>query len=193
MKNLTLVDLFGVLFLLISGSIAVNQIGNSQQQYMCIRSPSVGSPINYIHKGLERVYEILHNNEVGAIPRMVLDYTDMPNDTQHYGWYFPSSQSRGMLYLSLGQLRSQRPSLENFFYTDVDDSGNPNAGYNQVLNVLKATRLDGSTRQPVPFVLDKNPNNIADYTVQCDDIKASFRHFQSHFKNDFSQAIRFFA
>ena len=186
-----------LLILYISKScISINQMphqGQANSQYMCTRSPTLGSPINYIHKGLEQIYGVLYNNEVGAIPRMILDYTDQPNDTQHYGWYFPSSQYKSMLYISLGQLQSQRPSLENLFYTEVDDSANPEASYNLVLRVLKATKLDGPTRQPLPFVLDKNSNNIADYTVQCGDIKGGFRHFQSHFKNDFSNAIRFFA
>ena len=161
--------------------------------FACIRSPTVGSPINYIHKGLEQIYSLLYNNEVGAIPRMILDFTDMQGDMQHYGWYFPAAQHRSMVYLSLGQLQSQRPSLENLFYTEVDDSGNPEASYNQVLRVLKATKMDGPTRQPVPFILDKTPNNVADYTVQCDDIKSSFSHFQKHFNNNFSQAIQYFS
>ena len=161
--------------------------------YACTRSPTVGSPINYIHKGLEQFYSILYNNEIGAIPRMILDHTDIPNDTQHYGWYFPSSTIRSMVYLSLGSLQSQRPSLENLFYTEVDDKGDPNAGYNQVLKILKATRIDRQTKQPVQFILDKNPNTISDYTVQCGNIKQSFSHFQKHFKNDFSQAISYFS
>ena len=164
-----------------------------QNAFACIRSPTVGSPINYIHKGLEQIYSILYNNEVGAIPRMILDYTDLPNDTQNYGWYFPSSQTKSMVYMSLGNLQSQRPSLENLFYSEVDESANPSSSYNQILKILKATKMDGPTRQPVPFVMDKNSNNIAEYTVQCGNMKQSFAYFQKKFNNNFSQAIQYFS
>ena len=199
-----LIQIVLTVLLISSSETTFNAQSNSHQQtnpaqqprqnpFACIRSPTVGSPINYIHKGLEQLYSSLYNNEVGAIPRMILDYTDLPNDTQHYGWYFPTSQTRSMVYLSLGNLQGQRPSLENLFYTEVDQTGNPNASYNQILKILKATKLDGPTRQPVPFIMDKNPNNIADYTVQCGNIKQSFIHFQQHFKNNFSQAISYFS
>ena len=113
-----------MLLLTVLSAFLCVKTNNSGAQYACIRSPTVGSPINYIHKGLEQIYAVLYNAEVGAIPRMILDYTDIAGDMQHYGWYFPSSQSRAITYLSLGQLQSQRPSLENLFYTEVDDSGN---------------------------------------------------------------------
>ena len=185
---------FAPILLTLFLSSTLSQVNQQQNRPLqCIRSPSVGSPINYIHKGLEQVYQKLHNSAVSAIPRMILDYTELGIDFQHYAWYFPEPGLNSMLYLSLGNIRSQRPSLENFFYTEVDESADPNAAYNQVLRVLKATKLDGPTRQPVEFVMDRNSATIPDYTVQCDNIKSSFAHFQKHFNNNFSHAIKFFS
>ena len=169
----------------------------SQQQaspsFQCTRSPTIGSPINYIHKGLEQVYQVLYSNNVGSIPRMILDYTEMEQQMQHYGWYFPDQGRSSMLYLSLGNIANQKPSLENFFWTETNENSDPNANFNQILRILRALKLDGATRQPTQFILDRNSSNISDYTVQCGDIKQSFSHFQNFFKNDFSQAIRFFS
>ena len=161
--------------------------------FQCIRSPTVGSPINYIHKALEQVYQKLHAREVSAIPRMILDYTELGSDLQHYGWYFPQAGQNSMLYLSMGNIRAQRASMENFFYTEVNESSDPNASYNQVLKVLKATKLDRSTNQPMPFVLDKNSTNISEYTVNCGNIKGSFIDFQRRFTNQFPNIVRNFS
>ena len=165
----------------------------TNDQSLCKRSPTVGSPVNYIHKGLEEIYQKLYDNSVNAIPRMILDYTELNKDLQHYAWFFPQQGRTSLLYFSMGNIRNQKPSMENLFYSEVNENADPNASYNQILGVLKATRLDVNTQQPTPFILDKNSNNITDYTVQCGDIKSNFRHFQKHFKNDFRHAVSFFS
>ena len=161
--------------------------------FQCTRSPTLGSPVNYIHKGLEQIYQILYSNNVGAIPRMILDYTETDAQFQHYGWYFPDQGQSSLLYLSLGNILTQKPTLENLFWTETNENSDPNSNFNQILRILQAKKIDGSTRQPTQFVLDRNSSNIADYTVQCSDAKQSFQHFQKHFKNDFSQAVLFFS
>ena len=159
----------------------------------CSRSPSIGGPINYIHKGLEQIYSQLYKTEVSAIPRMILDYHETGTNMNHYSWFFPSVTQKSMLYLSVGNITNKSPILENLFYSEVNDQGDPNAAWNQVLAVLGAVKLDPSTRTQTGFKLDKNSNQISEYTVQCGDVKNSFQHFQKFFKNDFSKAIGFFA
>ena len=150
------------------------QAPQAPKPFQCMRSPTVGSPINYIHKGLESIYEKIHLKEISAIPRMILDYTELGADLQHYAWFFPQNGPKSMLYMSMGNIRSQRASMENLFFTEVDESSDPNASYNQVLKVLKATKLDRASNQPMPFIFDKNSGNIAEYTVNCGNIKGSF-------------------
>ena len=183
-----MLKLFATLTLLISFASSV-----PAGQYSCQRSPSIGSPINYIHKAFEKMYDVMYDREISAIPRQILDYFDKDQQEAHFAWYFPSSRISSMLYLTMGSVTSQRPSLENFFWTELDATPNPNSRYNQVLKVLKALRLDGPTRQPTQFILDKGPSEISAYTVECGNIKADFQNTQKQYNNNFGNVVRNFS
>ena len=162
-------------------------------KHSCQRSPSIGSPVNYVHKGFEQMYNILYNNEISAIPRQILNYYDKPEQAMHFSWYFPSTRQSSMMYISMGNAGSNRPSLENFFWTEVDASPTPNSRFNQILKILGAIKMDGSTRQPTQFMFDKGPADISAYTVECGNIKGDFKALQDHYKSNFSSVVRNFS
>ena len=165
------------------------QLGN----FACSRNPSIGSPINYIHKGFEEMYNRLYSPNISAIPRQILDYTEKDTQTQHYAYYMPDSPTSSFMYFSMGNIFNSRPSLENFFFSVADDNISASSRINQMLQVLSATKLDGPTRQPARFMLDRTGVNIADLNVECPNIKGSFQQFQKQHGQNLFKMVRNFS
>ena len=160
--------------------------------FACSRNPSIGSPINYIHKGFEEMYNRLYSPNISAIPRQILDYTEKDSQTQHYAYYLPDSPTSSFMYFSMGNIYNSRPSMENFFFSVADDNISASSRINQILQVLSATKLDGPTRQPARFQLDRTGINIAELNVDCPNIKGSFQQFQKqHGQNLFKLVSNF--